>query len=106
MGGKQSSQARTRAYSNAGQNSDAATSNGGEVAVAGTSAAVYPRTRARSLGSAHNGQHADTHTGSPDSDSSTPDGTPLPMINLAYNRLIPSSLPVQFNRRHGKLVLV
>ena len=107
MGAKQSSQQRTRAYSNVGQPGEAVTTNGAELAVPGTSSGLYPRTRARSLGSAHNSsQNANgENTVDSPSESSTPENTPLAMPLTYGGRLMPSSLPVQLFAYHtSKLV--
>ena len=116
MGGKQSSGARPRTYSNAGDGVPYGANGagglgdfGGPSTSGGTPSIVSSRGRARSLGSVQNGAHghplgiptsngATQGAGSPDSDDSTPDEGPSPVSALAPANHAMSMTGHPFNR--------
>ena len=113
MGAKQSTAPRVRTYSNAGQSGAmASTAAGFGVGGPSTSSGVMgARTRARSLGNVQNGSNSHglnipnnnsgmLGTGSPDSDSSTPEDGPFARAFMHAH-----SLPVHLLSLHGKKIL-
>lgn len=131
MGAKQSSGARTRTYSNAGDGAPYGSNGagglgeyGGPSTSGGMTGVVSARGRARSLGSVQNGAHghplgiptsngATQGAGSPDSDDSTPEegpsgsasGSGNPMVGHPFSRgllgLQASSLPLHLFPFHA-----
>ena len=111
MGGKNSTDARPRTYSNAGEGGMVTSNGAGGLGVPGTSGGMNSRGRTRSLGSVT--QQSNSHgrplsipstnggphgSGSPDSDTSTPEeGGPLTRGFIQH-----SSLPVHLFAFHGK----